>query len=79
MAALDYGSLQRRRDLALNSGARLFYDTPLDIVRGDGIYIGVAKMSVGFWPKAPTRSLVSERPFDAKSSRWASMGLSGGF
>ena len=33
------GSLQRRRDLALGSGAELFYDTPLEIVRGDGAYL----------------------------------------
>ena len=29
--------------------AELFYDTRLEIVRGEGIYIGVAKMSVDFW------------------------------
>jgi hypothetical protein len=40
------GSLQRRRDLVLGSGAELFYDTPLEIVRGEGVYLGVAKMSV---------------------------------
>jgi len=33
------GSLQRRRDHALGSGAELFYDTPLEIVRGDGVYL----------------------------------------
>jgi 4-aminobutyrate aminotransferase-like enzyme len=33
------GSLQRRRDLALGSGAELFYDTPLEIVRGEGVYL----------------------------------------
>ena len=32
-------SLQRRRDLALGSGAELFYDTPLEIVRGEGVYL----------------------------------------
>ena len=32
-------SLQRRRDVALGSGAELFYDTPLEIVRGDGVYL----------------------------------------
>jgi len=32
-------SLQRRRDLALGSGAELFYDTPLEIVRGEGAYL----------------------------------------
>jgi len=48
------GSLQRRRDLALSSGAKRFYDTPLDIVRGEGIYKGVARMSVGFLPKPAT-------------------------
>ncbi len=31
--------LQRRRDLALGSGAELFYDTPLEIVRGEGVYL----------------------------------------
>ena len=31
------GSLQRRRELALGSGAELFYDTPLEIVRGGGV------------------------------------------
>lgn len=33
------GSLQRRRDMALGSGAELFYDTPLEIVRGEGVYL----------------------------------------
>jgi len=32
-------SLQRRRDYALGSGAELFYDTPLEIVRGEGVYL----------------------------------------
>ncbi|MEE4163555.1 MAG: aspartate aminotransferase family protein [Woeseiaceae bacterium] len=32
-------SLQRRRDLALGAGAELFYDEPLEIVRGEGIYL----------------------------------------
>ena len=32
-------SLKRRRDLALGSGAELFYDTPLEIVRGEGVYL----------------------------------------
>ena len=46
---MTIGSLQQRRDLALSSGAELFYDTRLEIFRGEGIYIGVAKMSVNFW------------------------------
>jgi len=33
------GSLQYRRDLALGSGAELFYDAPLEIVRGEGVYL----------------------------------------
>ena len=33
------GSLQQRRDRALGSGAELFYDTPLEIVRGEGVYL----------------------------------------
>jgi 4-aminobutyrate aminotransferase-like enzyme len=32
-------SLQRRRDLALGAGAELFYDTPLEIVRGEGVHL----------------------------------------
>jgi len=36
---MSTGSLQRRRDLALGSGAELFYDTPLEIVRGEGVYL----------------------------------------
>ena len=32
-------SLRHRRDLALGSGAELFYDTPLEIVRGEGVYL----------------------------------------
>ena len=32
-------ALRRRRDLALGSGAELFYDTPLEIVRGEGVYL----------------------------------------
>jgi 4-aminobutyrate aminotransferase-like enzyme len=32
-------ALQRRRDLALGAGAELFYDTPLEIVRGEGVYL----------------------------------------
>ena len=32
-------SLRRRRDLALGSGAELFYDKPLEIVRGEGVYL----------------------------------------
>lgn len=32
-------SLQRRRDLALGSGAELFYDEPIEIVRGEGVYL----------------------------------------
>lgn len=32
-------SLQRRRDRALGSGAELFYATPLEIVRGEGVYL----------------------------------------
>ncbi|MBT6209335.1 MAG: aspartate aminotransferase family protein [Woeseia sp.] len=31
--------LQRRRDLALGSGAELFYDRPLEIIRGEGVYL----------------------------------------
>jgi 4-aminobutyrate aminotransferase-like enzyme len=33
------GTLRRRRDHALGSGAELFYDTPLEIVRGEGVYL----------------------------------------
>ena len=36
---MAYESLRRRRDLALGSGAELFYDTPLEIVRGEGVYL----------------------------------------
>jgi len=36
---LAAGSLQHRRDLALGLGAELFYDTPLEIVRGEGVYL----------------------------------------
>ena len=32
-------ALQRRRDLALGAGAELFYDEPLEIVRGEGVYL----------------------------------------
>ena len=32
-------SLKSRRDLALGSGATLFYDEPLEIVRGEGVYL----------------------------------------
>jgi 4-aminobutyrate aminotransferase-like enzyme len=32
-------SLQQRRDRALGSGAELFYDRPLEIVRGEGVYL----------------------------------------
>jgi len=32
-------SLRQRRDQALGSGAELFYDTPLEIVRGEGVYL----------------------------------------
>ena len=32
-------SLQQRRDRALGAGAELFYDTPLEIVRGEGAYL----------------------------------------
>ena len=32
-------SLKSRRDLALGSGATLFYDEPLEIVRGEGAYL----------------------------------------
>jgi 4-aminobutyrate aminotransferase-like enzyme len=32
-------SLRRRRDLALGSGTELFYDEPLEIVRGEGAYL----------------------------------------
>jgi 4-aminobutyrate aminotransferase-like enzyme len=38
-AIMANGSLQCRRDLALGSGAELFYDTPLEIVRGEGVYL----------------------------------------
>lgn len=31
--------LRRRRDLALGAGAELFYDSPLEIVRGEGVYL----------------------------------------
>jgi len=33
------GSLKQRRDSALGSGAELFYDKPLEIVRGEGVYL----------------------------------------
>ena len=36
---MAHGSLQRRRDHALGSGAELFYDTPLEIVRGEGVHL----------------------------------------
>lgn len=32
-------SLQLRRDNALGSGAELFYESPLEIVRGEGVYL----------------------------------------
>jgi 4-aminobutyrate aminotransferase-like enzyme len=32
-------SLQHRRDRALGCGTELFYDTPLEIVRGEGVYL----------------------------------------
>jgi 4-aminobutyrate aminotransferase-like enzyme len=36
---LTVSTLQQRRDLALGAGAELFYDTPLEIVRGEGAYL----------------------------------------
>ena len=36
---LATGSLKHRRDLALGFGTALFYDTPLEIVRGEGVYL----------------------------------------
>ena len=33
------GSLKDRRDQALGSGTELFYENPLEIVRGDGVYL----------------------------------------
>ena len=32
-------SLRMRRERALGSGAELFYDQPLEIVRGEGVYL----------------------------------------
>jgi 4-aminobutyrate aminotransferase-like enzyme len=32
-------TLQRRRDNSLGAGAELFYDSPLEIVRGEGVYL----------------------------------------
>lgn len=32
-------ALRKRRDQALGSGAELFYDEPLEIVRGEGVYL----------------------------------------
>ena len=32
-------SLQHRRNMVLGFGAELFYDTPLEIVRGEGVYL----------------------------------------
>jgi 4-aminobutyrate aminotransferase-like enzyme len=36
---MDSESLKRRRDRALGSGAELFYEEPLEIVRGEGVYL----------------------------------------
>jgi 4-aminobutyrate aminotransferase-like enzyme len=36
---MSQSSLKSRRDLALGSGATLFYDDPLEIVRGEGAYL----------------------------------------
>jgi len=36
---MEAESLQQRRDRALGSGAELFYDIPLEIVRGEGVYL----------------------------------------
>ena len=33
------GSLKRRRDFVLGSGAELFYDVPVELVRGEGVYL----------------------------------------
>jgi len=33
------GTLQHRRNLALGSGAELFYTKPIEIVRGEGVYL----------------------------------------
>jgi 4-aminobutyrate aminotransferase-like enzyme len=36
---MSQSSLKSRRDLALGSGTTLFYDEPLEIVRGEGVYL----------------------------------------
>ncbi|MGI9221681.1 MAG: aspartate aminotransferase family protein [Woeseiaceae bacterium] len=36
---MGMSSLRERRDQALGSGAELFYEEPLEIVRGDGVYL----------------------------------------
>ena len=36
---MDSELLKRRRDRALGSGAELFYEEPLEIVRGEGVYL----------------------------------------
>jgi len=36
---MSQSSLKSRRNLALGSGAELFYDEPLEIVRGEGVYL----------------------------------------
>jgi 4-aminobutyrate aminotransferase-like enzyme len=36
---MSLSSLKARRDKALGAGAELFYDEPLEIIRGEGVYL----------------------------------------
>jgi 4-aminobutyrate aminotransferase-like enzyme len=52
---MSKGSLQSRRDLALGAGAELFYDTPLEIVRGEGacLYDSAGRRYVDMYNNVP--------------------------
>ena len=52
---MTIGSLQRRRDLALSSGAELLFDTPLEIVDGERIYLGLLRWMSAYRRKQPLR------------------------
>ena len=68
-------SLQRRRDLALGSGAELFYDEPLEIVRGEGAYLfdSTGRRYIDMYNNVPVVGHANEAVVEAMARQQATL------
>lgn len=72
---MNTSSLQRRRDRALGAGAELFYDEPLEIVRGEGacLFDSTGRRYIDMYNNVPVVGHANEAVVEAMARQQATL------